>query len=251
MGESLLQGWQHWPLGLTEPPKILRELSGGLTNRSILFEACGQRFVLRRNAPNAEALGIDRWREQKILSVVSEAGIAPTVHYCAPDEGVLITAFIDGEHWPAASVKEAGKREQLLDLVAQVHALNIDLPTRNYRDYIETYWRQIEAAALVVPAELRETRALLLARLDGLQGNFEPVLCHHDLVPANVVAGTDGLALLDWEYAAVGWKAFDEAVLVAEWGISEDMLSSDGELAVELYGYICALWRLLQGGESE
>ena len=176
MDESILAGWQHWPLGLTEPPRVLGELSGGLTNQSLLFEAYGQRFVLRRNALNADALGIDRWREQKILSLVSEAGIAPAVHYCAPDQGVLITAFIDGEHWAADSVNDPGKHEQLLDVVARVQTLAIDLPTRNYRDYIEAYWRQIAAAEVLLPLDLVEAGKLLLARLDSLQGAFKPVI---------------------------------------------------------------------------
>jgi thiamine kinase-like enzyme len=70
------------------------------------------------------------------------------------------------------------------------------------------------------------------------------------LVPANVLASSHGLVLLDWEYAAVGWGAFDQAVLACEWGISAGLLDSDGELAVELYRYICQLWQLLQGADQ-
>ena len=36
-----------------------------------------------------------------------------------------------------------------------------------------------------------------------------PVLCHHDLIPENIIQGPKGLFFIDWEYASLGHPQFD------------------------------------------
>ena len=35
------------------------------------------------------------------------------------------------------------------------------------------------------------------------------VLCHHDLIPENIIKGAKGLFFIDWEYASMGHPQFD------------------------------------------
>jgi thiamine kinase-like enzyme len=35
------------------------------------------------------------------------------------------------------------------------------------------------------------------------------VLCHHDLIPENIIQGANGLFIIDWEYASLGHPQFD------------------------------------------
>jgi len=46
-------------------------------------------------------------------------------------------------------------------------------------------------------------------------GDPRPVLCHNDLLPPNLVRSGGRLWALDWEYAAVGSRWFDLAVVCA------------------------------------
>ena len=46
------------------------------------------------------------------------------------------------------------------------------------------------------------------------------MLCHNDLLPANLIAGEDRLWLIDWEYAGMGHPLFDLASLSANAGFT-------------------------------
>ena len=37
----------------------------------------------------------------------------------------------------------------------------------------------------------------------------EPVPCHNDLLPGNVLQASDGVLLVDWEYTGMGHRMFD------------------------------------------
>jgi thiamine kinase-like enzyme len=60
--------------------------------------------------------------------------------------------------------------------------------------------------------EHADTANLLLAEL-----RFEPArecLCHNDLVAGNIIETSDGLKLIDWEYAGLGDPWFDIALVI-------------------------------------
>src|SRR5262249_36398443 len=51
---------------------------------------------------------------------------------------------------------------------------------------------------------------------------FRPVLCHNDLMPANLIDDDPRLWLVDWEYAGVGHPLFDLANASANAALDED-----------------------------
>ena len=53
-------------------------------------------------------------------------------------------------------------------------------------------------------------------------GPFRPVLCHNDLLPANMIMSAGRLWLVDWEYAGMGHPLFDLASVSANAGLSDD-----------------------------
>ena len=48
------------------------------------------------------------------------------------------------------------------------------------------------------------------------------MLCHNDLLPANLIDEDDRLWLVDWEYAGMGHPLFDLASVSANAGFTED-----------------------------
>ena len=52
---------------------------------------------------------------------------------------------------------------------------------------------------------------------------FRPVLCHNDVLPANLIDDGRRLWLVDWEYAGIGHPLFDLANASANADFSDDL----------------------------
>ncbi len=244
---DLLADWDTLGLPFRTPPSLLGTLQGGRTNRSYLLAADGERWVLRLDAPDSAALGIDRVREQRILAAASAAGLAPPVLVADAVQGFMITAFIDGIH-----VKPAGLTEDaltaLFDLLARVHALNVEQVARDYRQYIANY---LDSSGHLVGNGPAALPATLARRIAELEQGCASGLCHHDPMPANVVFQGARPWLLDWEYAACGWPVLDLAAIVVEWGRPAAEVSALGgveptllAVACDFYLDLCRLWEV-------
>ena len=251
--EDILLEWRHWNVGWSCPPRIERELAGGKTNQSYLITADNRRWVLRLNAFDATDFGIDRTREAAVIQCAVVADLAPAVAYCSPEDGILITEFIDGEHWQPQTLDNPEHLAQLLNLVRSVHSLDVDTATIDYFAHGEHYFAQLTAAKIKVPLTLHHERDQLLEQRErNPWRNQIAHLCHHDISPTNVIEFDGRLTLIDWEYAARGSRAFDYAGLATEWNLPLERLQTElgigfTELsnAARLYQYICRLWALL------
>jgi thiamine kinase len=91
-------------------------------------------------------------------------------------------------------------------MLEQIQSIAVsDLLPRNYVDYCKAYINQLNQS-LIEPA-LVETILSAAAAIDN--SVWPAVICHHDLVPENIILTANGLILLDWEYAAMGHPALD------------------------------------------
>ncbi|MGB0450032.1 MAG: choline/ethanolamine kinase family protein [Porticoccaceae bacterium] len=202
-----LSNWQHWQTGgatLSSQPHVVRELLGGKTNRSFLVADGAFQAVVRVNASNSSNLGIDRDRERKILQLLQPTDCVPKLLYSS--DQVLVTEFCDGRHWTQADLSEVCNRRAVNSMLEKIQSIAVpDLPPRNYVDYCTAYINQLDQS-MVDPA-LVET---ILSAATAVDSSAWPaVICHHDLVPENIIVTGDGLILLDWEYAAMGHPALD------------------------------------------
>ncbi len=250
MPEDPLQQWQDWNLPFREKPQVLRRLHGGYTNRSYLIKADQSLYVLRFNADKHNISGVDRQRERDILDAAGTAGLAPAVVYCSIEQNILISEFIDGQHWPICTLHDPDKLSRLLNTLQHIHTLDVSTTAFDYRQHAENYWQQLQAGKITVPDELCQQREKILPLLAAIPAST--VICHHDPNPKNIITRADRLYCLDWEYAAPGWPAFDYAALSVEWNIpvkklalTEEINIDDVEKAVELYIYLCKLWQYL------
>ena len=251
MPEDPLQDWHEWNLPINRKPVLRRQLNTGRTNKTYLIEIDKTLGVLRINASNSGVLGIDRQRELNILESASAAGLAPEILYCSTDHGVMISEFIDGQHWQACVLDTPEKLSLLLETLHRIHTLKVSTSTFNYQQHELNYWRQLENGNISIPDDLCKQREKLLPLLARIPASN--VICHHDPNPQNIVVHAGRLYFLDWEYAAPGWPAFDYAALSVEWNIPVDKLVLRNGLdideikeAIDLYVYLCDLWSYLQ-----
>jgi len=251
MPDDPLQDWQAWGLPFTQAPRLLRELGQGRTNQSYLIEADRQLWVLRINATYSQSLGIDRQREKVILEHASAAGLAPEVLYCSVEHGVLITEFIDGQHWQPTDPEDKRKLSLMIEGIQRIHALDVAKAPFDYKQYAEHYWQQLQDRNISIPDDLHHQRDRILPLLTNIPTTN--IICHHDPNPQNIIVRSNRLYFLDWEYAAPGWPAFDFAAISVEWNIPPNELAKLNDIdvdeikqTIDLYIYLCDLWSVLQ-----
>lgn len=243
--ERALDSWPQWRWRLQSRPLLLAELSGGLTNRSfrvVVRSGEADRFaVVRLNAPDPQALGINRQREAQILDCVASGKLAPEVIYRGPTHRFLVTAWVEGHHLGPGDLDNATVQQRLAQLIDRIQALTPDLPRFDYLQQVRRY-RQLARSRH--PAEMDRLESRLrqfLGALESFQsGNWPPVLCHHDLTPENLIDTPAGLAVLDWEYAAMGHPGFDRIRL----GLSNPADAADTDFLRELLTWLDRLWLL-------
>jgi thiamine kinase-like enzyme len=253
MPEDPLSRWPRDALPFRQLPRLLRTLPGGLSNASYLVEVDEMLCVLRINAPDSARYGINRDLEAVMLRQAAAAGIAPEIIHNAPEQGVLITRYLDGRHWQPEAAGDPGCLKKLLNLLDRVRQLEVTPPVFDYRTHVRYYLAQLQNAGINIPEQLLREHQAIEAMLENPPfGVQSAVVCHHDPTPVNII-DTDGkLYLLDWEYAAPGWACFDLAVIARAWQVDPGLLaaatgndSSELTRALRLYDHLCRLWRLL------
>lgn len=231
--------------------EIAHAFHGGPASQSYLVRHRDARYVLRIDTPIARKLGLDRASEAGVLAAVAEAGLGPEPVFVDAGNGILVTRYLEGHAWTEHELQEGDALRRLAELLKQVHGLPaigrpIELPYK-----LSAYARAIgspKADELAIEA---------LDILAGLgDGDARQCLCHNDVTCANVIDG-DRLALIDWEYAALGDPFFDLATVVQHHGLDDSQATKllriylgqavDEDIHrlrqwCELYGRLAALW---------
>ncbi|MGE3822014.1 MAG: phosphotransferase, partial [Isosphaeraceae bacterium] len=212
-----LQSLDFWPGPITIDP-----LPGGITNHNYLVRSDGRAFVARLSVERP-LLGIDRRTEVVCQRAAHDFGVAPAVvHH---EDGVLISAHLQARTLDAAGVRDPAFFPRLARLLRVLH----------------DSWDQLSGEVLYFSAfqtvrtyakNARELKADLPPDLDALLDDarilareiapFTPVLCHNDLLAANILDDGESVWLVDWEYAGVGHPLFDLAGVAGNCEFSED-----------------------------
>lgn len=197
-------------------------LSGGITNRNYRVLDGDQAYVVRL-CEELPHLGIDRRNESLCQSLAHEIGIAPRVVYEEP--GVLVSEFVEGATCSAEDLRESDLLRRLAAVVRQYHdawdRLHGEVVYFSAFQTVETYAVTAATRGVKLPEELDELLAdarQLAHRLSP----FQPVLCHNDLLAANILDDGATLRIVDWEYAGVGNPLFDLASISSNAALTGD-----------------------------
>jgi thiamine kinase len=247
----------------------IERLGLGLVNESYRVARDGGVYSLRVPVPDAAALGLDRAWECQVLACAMAAGIAPAIVCCEPLLGILVTRWVEGRSWTAEQVRLPENIGKLAQLARRIHALPVPQAARRMSppSWIAEYQERLIRRGVEANHLLAGSGRRLIDLQSGLERHLAalaeppavaPAVCHGDLHVQNLVAGDDGLVLLDWEYAHVSEPYWD----LAGWLGNNDLGADSGRLLlasylgrqpteqentrlqelVWVYDYVCLLW---------
>ncbi len=228
------------------PGTTLQRLGGGIANRNEAIDLLGNMLgmggpiaaVLRRPPPGLLAAGAsDMAREARVLAALApHFPLAPRLIAFCSDTAVLGTPFqlierragiaIAGS-LPAGCGDGTALIDTVLSAMAALHGLDPQAMGLGDLGKPEGFFaRQLKGwtarAAAVWPDGLPAAAAALIAALaaDIPAESGTPVLLHMDLKPDNLLVDPATLhpgAMIDWDMATRGPRAFDLAVLLSYW----------------------------------
>lgn len=208
---------------LGAPTAVPIALDGGITNRNYRVRFKGHDCVLRLAGKDTGLLGINRRAEWFANSVAADLKIAPRV--LAWGDGWIVTEYMDGT--PAEAADVCSRPEAIAEGLRRFHDCGVEMPQRFWvPDVLQSYSEVVRDHGAQLPAAYGRVQELV-GRIAGRLPLNDPVPCHNDLLPANVlrVGPHDAVMLIDWEYAGMGHRMFDLGNLAvnAELGESEEI----------------------------
>src|SRR5207245_9979486 len=200
------------PMWRTAASVCAAPISGAITNVNYRVEVDGEAFVVRIEGQGTERLGIDRQREYQCLVAASRTGVGPTVVYCLPAGGILVTRFIDGRN---LSAEEMGRPEMIARVVRSLHLYHTGPPFDGlfspFRT-LEDYLRVARAHRAPLPGDT----GWMFDRAAEIEAVLRPAWpaalpCHNDLWGPNLIDDGTLVRIVDWEDAESGNVYFDPA----------------------------------------
>jgi len=183
--DTLHQQLSNIPLFATQEILELSPLAQqGHCNHNYLLCTPTKQYVLR-------LFGIehrDRALEYQIQSLAHTQGIAPEPLHLDTQRGFMISTYLKGEH------------KEMLD--------HIELRS------LAKALRLLHAITLDAPKVMLEIDTAMLTHFED-----DPVLCHNDLNPYNLLWHHNSPTLIDWEYAGKNDRYFDLASVVVEFAL--------------------------------
>ena len=208
-------------LGLVRGPFSIEPISGGLSNRNFAVRTGGQSYFARI-CQELPLVGVDRRNEMACHQAASLRGLAPEIiHH---ERGLLVTRFVDGRTLDPQTIQQPAILPRLAALLGHLHegwaALTGEVLYFCAFQTVRTYARTAARLNASVPPDIDRIIEDVTALAHRI-APFRPVLCHNDMMPANVIDDGQRLWLLDWEYAGVGHPLFDLAHATTAAGMNE------------------------------
>jgi len=212
--------------------RVVHSLEGGITNRNVLVDVDGDRFVLRLTGKDTELLGIDRAVERVAATRAASLGLAPDVTAFLEPEQYLVTRFVPGDPVP---VDEMSRAEILAKVAPMLHAFHESGPLAGTFDCFRVP-EQSAAHARDRGVTIPEVFGRAMERAREIEAAFatsaEPhVPCHNDLLNANFLRDGDRLWLLDWEYAGMNDRYFD----FGNYSVNNELDAQSDDVLLEAY----------------
>jgi len=248
---------------------------GGSVNRSYSISTPAGQFVMRFSDTTDAWLVSDRSVERELHGIAAAAGIAPRIVHADSRDRWLITELTAGRLWKDADFANPARLRRLGGTLRQLHGLAAPAAGRfDLLAALSGYLRRIanrrasdrtpptipgggsvEGSNLSTQTLASYVQAAAVAwQVSG--GADRPVaILHHDLHASNIIEGSRGLQLIDWECAAVSDPLLDiacilsyyasarphAAVLLQESGL-EDITRRQLAAAVWLFDLHTYLW---------
>ena len=180
-------------------------LKKGMTNRSFLFSAKGEKYIMRIPGEGTDQL-IDRKQETEVFKAISGLGLCDDPVYIDPQTGYKITKFLNG-----VRVCDTDNEEDLrkcMKLLSDFHKMKLSVPyTFDIFKQIEFY-ESLREGSPSMYRDYKQTKEKVFALKAYIeQARTDWCLTHIDAVPDNFLfydtPDGEALQLTDWEYAGM------------------------------------------------
>ncbi len=216
------------------PPQAL---SGGITNRNYRLSLGGRDCVLRLPGQDTGLLGIDRVSERLAAERAASLGIGPQLLHA--DAECMVSEFVPGTTVDAERLR--ADPSQVARALRAFHDSALVLPVHFWiSDLLRVYAATIIERGGAPPRAFLHAQALV-ERIAAVLPLIEPVPCHNDLLPGNLIQTDSHVLLVDWEYAGLGHRYFDLGNLAVNNEFDED---AERRLLEAYFGEPAALCRL-------
>jgi thiamine kinase-like enzyme len=196
-----------------------RALEGGITNRNFRARLGDREYMIRRHGKDTGLLGIDRDAERMASETAARLQIAPEV--VAALDGGMVTRFVNCRQ--ASRDEIAGRVAEIAHALHAFHHSGLQLPVVFWvPDLLAGYARIAGERGRALPHAYDEAMAIT-GRIAAVLPLGEPLPCHDDLLPGNIIRANDGgqIMIVDWEYAGMGNPFFDLGNLSVNNGFDE------------------------------
>ena len=198
-------------LGLARGPFSITRISGGLSNHNFAVRTAGQSYFVRV-CHELPLLGVERRNEIVCHQAAGLLKLAPELVY--HERGLLITRFVEGRTLDPQAIRDPAMLPRVAAVLGHLHQgwehLTGEVLYFCAFQTVRTYAR----TAARLKAELPDDIDRIIEDITALSRRiapFRPVLCHNDMMPANLIDDGGKLWLLDWEYSGAGHPLFDLA----------------------------------------
>jgi thiamine kinase-like enzyme len=254
----------HFP-ALTGQPRLLEDLSGGLTNRNVKITTPTGVYVARCCDRSTSLLGIDRDNEYVNSKAAEQAGVgAPVVDY-RPDLGILLIEFVPGV---TLTNDDFARQGVIRKVAAGCRALHSGPRFRDDFDMFALqpgYLKVVRDNGFRIPEDYSSYAVRFAAIQEALAADGTTVPCNNDLLAANFIEDGDHVWLIDYEYSGNNDPCFELGNIWRECRLTLDQLE---ELVSAYYGkplrhklararlqgtvsqYGWTLWGCIQNGAS-
>ncbi|MGB6579826.1 MAG: choline/ethanolamine kinase family protein [Streptosporangiaceae bacterium] len=219
---------------LAAKPRMVSELSGGLTNRNYKVTTPDGTFVARISSDGSELLAIDRDCEYRNSVAAATAGAgAPIVEY-RPEDCLLVIGYIEGRTFDAADVAAAENLPRIAQACRRLHAGDRFGNDFDMFGIQRRYLSVARSRGFKIPAGYDDLEPQFTAAEKALAVRAEGTLpCNNDLLPANLIDGGERIWLIDYELSGNNDACFELGNIAAEAHLSRDALAG---LVTAYYG---------------
>ncbi|OIQ83377.1 thiamine kinase [mine drainage metagenome] len=215
-------------------PRVVSELSGGLTNRNLKVDVGGRSYVARISSNESSLLAIDRDNEYQNSKRAATAGVgAPVVDYVA-GRGILVIDFLPGRTYGPSDVADVSNYPRMTSALRALHSGPRFVNDFNMFDIQRRYLGVVQSNGFRLPDRYLEFLPKVAAMEKALAVLFDgTVPCNNDLLPGNFLDDNGKIHLIDYEYSGNNEACFELGNIWSEASLPAAKLE---ELVYEYYG---------------
>lgn len=239
---AALRDWEKWGISSPTAPEVVKPIYGGLSNHNFLVKCGTHKLVARLNNPSADAAGIDRSLECRILNALKKIDVGNEFIYWHKAGNVALFNYIEGEPWTEKDLRN--NFDLLSKTVTQYQSEMLNIPAFRYDQYLANLWLILSTKYPDISHNLSLEWRQFYSKLVSFSRKERPsVVCHHDLSAKHIIQSEHGIRIINWEYASVGHPAFDLTYV----GIDSSDTDQDTAFVREIIRWTKTIWRYLIG----